>query len=86
MQSSEQEKAVLVWQSKMIVLFKFYAASQTIALDRECMRELSGAINIKGKVNAYQLAFPRIAKSNMPFIHFWVCSEPSWIAKRYKAI
>ena len=75
MQSSEQEKAVLVWQSKMIVLFKFYAASQTIVLDRGCMRELSGAVNIKGKVNAYQLAFPRIAKSNMPFIHSWFCSE-----------
>jgi hypothetical protein len=72
MQSSEREKAVLVWQSKMIVLFKFYAAFPTMALDLGCMRELSGAVNVKCEVSVYKLVVPRIAKSNMPFIPFLV--------------
>ena len=60
---------------QMIVLFKFHAALPTMALDWGCMRELSGAVNVKCEVSVHKLVVPRIAKSNMPFIPFWFCSE-----------
>jgi hypothetical protein len=63
-----------------------HAASPTIALDRGCKRELSGAVNVKGRSNAHKLAIPTIAKSNMPFIHFCFALKTNWIAKRYKWI
>ena len=45
-----------------------------ITLHWGCMRELSGAVNVKCEVSVHKLVVPRIAKSNMPFIPFF-CSE-----------
>jgi len=44
----------------------------TITLNWGCMRELSGAVNVKCEVSVHKLVVPRIAKSNMPFIPFLV--------------
>ncbi len=67
MQSSEQEKAVLVWQSRIIVRYKFQATLPDEALVWGFMRELSGVVNVTGKVSMLKLAGARISKSNMPF-------------------
>jgi hypothetical protein len=71
MQSSEQGMAVLVWQSKTMVLFKLghlahFALRGCLTQERLC------PINKKGKANRLKQAIAIFAKSNMPIQPFFV--------------
>ena len=70
MQSSEQEKAALVWQSKIIELYKLQDTLPSLALIWLCMRELSGIITVEGKAKMLKPAFPTIANPTCRFIPF----------------